>query len=65
MEPKLNAKSIHALRTTLGLDKKAFGARLGVTRQTVLTWEEGKHEPKGASRVVLLQLLTQTKGVKK
>lgn len=59
MEKQLTPKRVSALRSELGLDKKAFGEQLGVTRQTVLGWEEGKHEPKGASRLLLMQLLTK------
>ena len=37
--------NIIELREKLGLDKAAFGAKVGVTRQTVLAWEKGSAKP--------------------
>jgi DNA-binding transcriptional regulator YiaG len=46
----MNAQEIKALRQSLGLSQYQFAMRLGVTPQTVASWEQGRRKPTGPNR---------------
>jgi len=48
---------IRAARQSLGLDRKELACKLGVSGRTVEDWEQGRHQPSGAARIVLAGLL--------
>jgi DNA-binding transcriptional regulator YiaG len=47
------ARAISDLRRSLGLNKTEFGAKIGVTRQTIATWEDGRHRPGLSARMLM------------
>ncbi len=50
---------IHQTRLALGLSAKAFGARLGVTGNTVFRWESGERHPKYDMQIALNKLIKE------
>jgi DNA-binding transcriptional regulator YiaG len=65
-ERNMQPKDITRLREqTLGLNKVQFAQLIGVTRETIGTWEAGTHEPKGAGRKALMDLAAKRRGKKK
>ena len=51
-----DARQVRALREFLGLTQGDFAAKLGIRQQRVSEWEVGKHQPRGASRLLLSAL---------
>ncbi len=47
--PVYDAKTIKALRLTLGLSQTVFAQVLGVAKKTVEAWEAGRNVPSGAA----------------
>ena len=41
------------VRRTLGLSQAEFGTLLGVSKHTVIGWEQGRRVPSGAARTLL------------
>lgn len=46
-------KAIRAARNRTKMSQKALGKQLGVTRQRIITWEQGKHRPRERYRRAL------------
>ena len=44
---------VAAVRHTLGLSQAEFGTLLGVSKHTVIGWEQGRRVPSGAARTLL------------
>lgn len=42
-----------AIRARLGLSREQFAARFGLDPRTVEGWEQGRHQPDAASRILL------------
>jgi DNA-binding transcriptional regulator YiaG len=57
MMPQLTADEVRQARTALGLTREAFGAQLGVSAETVRTWESGKRPCSGPAAVLIRRLL--------
>lgn len=49
MSLRFQPKRVTQLRKALGLTQAAFARRVGVSRQTVLLWEQGKNAPSGVA----------------
>jgi putative transcriptional regulator len=50
----LNAESnIVRLRRKLGLSQSKFASLLGISRDTLQNWEQGRREPTGPAKVLL------------
>lgn len=48
--------SLEALRVNVGMTQQDVADRLGVSRQTVMSWERGSIEPKGLVIYALAKL---------
>ena len=48
------AKDVPSIRTRLGLSQQAFAAFMGVSVATLRNWEQGRREPHGSARSLLL-----------
>lgn len=46
--------SAKAVRASLGLSQTEFARKFGVELSTLREWEQGKREPSGAARTLLL-----------
>lgn len=57
----LTPQLIIDLRKALGLTAEAFGARLGVTGNTVFRWESGERHPKYEMQFKLNELIDEVK----
>jgi DNA-binding transcriptional regulator YiaG len=44
---------VAAIRTKLGLTRQAFAIRFGSDERTIEAWEQGRHRPEPATRVLL------------
>jgi len=53
--------SIYALRIAIGMTASQFGARLGVTGNTVFRWESGERFPSRRHTAILNQLEQERK----
>lgn len=45
---------VTAIRKRLGLSRPRFAAMLGISARTVEGWEQGRRQPEGAARTLLL-----------
>jgi DNA-binding transcriptional regulator YiaG len=52
----ITTDEIKAIRGRLDLTQKAFGERLGVTRDAVAQWETGRCKPGGPAEILIRQL---------
>ena len=50
---KWNSKSIHLLRSHMGMTQQEMAVKLGIRQQTVSDWETGMYEPRGTSNTLL------------
>ena len=57
----LTPEIIRQLRAALGLSAEAFGARVGVTGNTVFQWESGRRHPNYGRQVALNRLIDESK----
>jgi putative transcriptional regulator len=48
------AADVPAIRARLGLSQEAFAACMGVSVGTLRNWEQGRREPQGPARALLL-----------
>lgn len=48
------ARNVADIRKRLGLSQEAFAVFLGVSIGTLRNWEQGRREPQGAARALLL-----------
>ncbi len=51
---KIEKPDIKAIRGAMGLTQMQFAALLGISVNTLRNWEQGRREPKGPARVLLL-----------
>jgi putative transcriptional regulator len=49
-----SAKDVPVIRIRLGLSQQAFAAFMGVSVATLRNWEQGRREPHGSAKVLLL-----------
>ena len=52
----MSPEEIIELRKKTGLSIRAFAAKLGVDKSTIVTWEQGRNSPKGLSLKALERL---------
>lgn len=52
----ITAEEIRAIRQRLGVSQSELAERMGLTRDAVANWENGRNSPNGASEVLLRQL---------
>ena len=45
---------VRAIRQKLGLSQEAFAQHFGVNKRTVQDWEQGRRQPSGPARVLLV-----------
>ena len=45
----MNYENIKIMRKAKGLTQAELGAKIGVSKNSIIAWENGKSEPKGAS----------------
>ena len=50
----LNVPSVSSIRERTGLSQPRFAQLLGVSVRTLQEWEQGRREPSGAARTLLL-----------
>ena len=50
----LNVPSVSSIRERTGLSQSRFAQLLGVSVRTLQEWEQGRREPSGAARTLLL-----------
>jgi DNA-binding transcriptional regulator YiaG len=55
--PELTTETIRRLRRVYGPSREAFAERLGVSVNAVRDWEQGRHQPRGATHRALAALL--------
>ena len=48
------AVDVKAIRGKLGLSQEAFAVRFGFSTAAVRDWEQGRHQPEQAARVLLM-----------
>ncbi len=51
---KVEKPDIKAIRGAMGLTQMQFAALLGISVNTLRNWEQGRREPEGPARVLLL-----------
>lgn len=51
---KVEKPDIKEIRGTMGLTQVQFAALLGISVNTLRNWEQGRREPEGPARVLLL-----------
>ncbi len=51
---KVEKPDIKAIRGTMGMTQTQFAALLGISVNTLRNWEQGRREPEGPARVLLL-----------
>jgi putative transcriptional regulator len=51
---KIDKPDIKAIRGAMGLTQVQFAALLGISVNTLRNWEQGRREPEGPARVLLL-----------
>jgi putative transcriptional regulator len=51
---KVEKPDIKAIRGAMGLTQVQFAALLGISVNTLRNWEQGRREPEGPARVLLL-----------
>jgi putative transcriptional regulator len=51
---KIEKPDIKAIRGAMGLTQIQFAALLGISVNTLRNWEQGRREPEGPARVLLL-----------
>jgi putative transcriptional regulator len=51
---KIDKPDIKAIRGAMGLTQVQFAAILGISVNTLRNWEQGRREPEGPARVLLL-----------
>jgi putative transcriptional regulator len=49
-----SAKDVPIIRNRLGLSQRAFAAFMGVSVATLRNWEQGRREPHGSAKSLLL-----------
>lgn len=49
-----SAKDVPVIRNRLGLSQQAFAAFMGVSVGTLRNWEQGRREPQGSAKSLLL-----------
>lgn len=60
---KPKARNVRVIRDGLGLSQESFTGFLGVSIGTVRGWEQGRREPQGPARALLLVAATQPHAV--
>jgi putative transcriptional regulator len=50
------AIDVAAIRASTGLSQSAFARSIGVTKGTLLNWEQGRRRPNGPARVLLAMI---------
>lgn len=62
--PMPNAADVKGIRGGLGLSQETFAGFLGVSVGTVRGWEQGRREPQGPARALLLVAARQPRAVR-
>jgi len=52
----ITADEIRDIRRSLRLSQAALAEKLGLTRDAVANWENGRNSPNGASEILLRQI---------
>ncbi|HYO46154.1 MAG TPA: helix-turn-helix domain-containing protein [Gemmatimonadota bacterium] len=50
---------LQVARRRLGLSQAEFGARIGVSKDTIWEWENGNHEPRAQTRATVDRLIEE------
>ena len=61
----ITAAEIREIRHELGLSQAGLAQQMGLTRDAVANWVNGRNSPNGASEVLLRQLLAQHRSRRK
>ena len=61
----ITAAEIREIRHELGLSQAGLAQQMGLTRDAVANWENGRNSPNGASEVLLRQLAAESRSRKK